>query len=139
MLIRKIEQQDMVPVEAVYESFCREILSEKGRHPPFWEVSDGEHVYVACESGRILGLVSVWAPDRFIHFLMVDHGFRRKGVGSALLGHVAGVYGPKMQLKCLKRNSGALAFYRSCGFDVVGEGESPDGEYYLLESSGGVS
>lgn len=139
MEIRKIEKEDMVFVESVYEAFCREILSKKEQYPPFVEVSDGEHVYVACESGRILGLVSVWAPDRFIHFLMVDRAFRRSGVGSALLGHVAGIYGPKMRLKCLKNNAGALGFYRSCGFDVVGEGESTDGEYFLLESTDGVS
>jgi len=64
---------------------------------------------------------STWAgrPSLFIEDLFVRPGFRRKGIGKALLKHIAGIarnhncYG--MRWEVLNWNVSAIEFYRSLG------------------------
>ncbi|KUZ86314.1 acetyltransferase [Burkholderia ubonensis] len=100
--------------------------------------TEGERRLVAeDEGGRLAGFVSVWEPDHFIHHLYVDRPHHRRGVGRALLRALPGWPATRYRLKCLRANAPALAFYRASCFTEIGVGAAEDGEYLLLESSGG--
>ncbi|MBN3787888.1 GNAT family N-acetyltransferase [Burkholderia sp. Ac-20353] len=96
--------------------------------------TDGERLLVAeDDDGRLVGFVSVWEPDHFIHHLYVDRSQLRRGIGRALLHALPGWPATRYRLKCLRANEAALAFYRACRFAEIGAGSADDGEYLLLE------
>ncbi|WP_063532927.1 GNAT family N-acetyltransferase [Burkholderia sp. MSMB1589WGS] len=95
----------------------------------------GESLLVAQAEGEgIVGFVSVWEPERFVHHLYVAGSRLRGGIGSALLRALPGRPAERYRLKCLVRNERALAFYRAHGFVEIDSGVSKDGEYRLLET-----
>lgn len=94
----------------------------------------GESVLVACDQAQVVGFVSVWTPDHFIHHLHVDPAFQRQGVGRELLRSLPGWPGTSYRLKCLTANGPALAFYAANGFTQVGEGAAGRERFLLLES-----
>ena len=100
--------------------------------------AEGEAVYVAREAGLVLGFVSVWAQDAFVHHLYVDLARRGRGVGSALLDFAANRHPGPLRLKCVELNGEAREFYRRRGWRVVGRGCSEDGDYLLMESPPGA-
>jgi ribosomal protein S18 acetylase RimI-like enzyme len=91
------------------------------------------HLLVALESGRAVGFVSgveLTHPDKgtemFLYELAVDEGARRRGIGRALVGELAGLarargcYG--MWVLTDDGNPAALRTYHAAG----GTRESPD-------------
>jgi len=97
----------------------------------------GELLLLAVDgTGRLLGFVSVQEPTDFIHHLFVSADHKRLGIGTALLEALPGWPFRRYQLKCLRGNQRALAFYRASGFAEVGAGSNEDGDYLLLERSG---
>ena len=103
-------------------------------HPDFGAVSQGEVVYVAKDvAGEVVGFISVYVPESFIHHLFIAPHAQRQGVGSVLLASLGDWLPSPWRLKCVRANRRALAFYAARGWQGVGSGESPDGEYVLLE------
>lgn len=94
--------------------------------------------FVAVEASRILGFISVWEPDSFIHHLHVDPDLPRRGIGSALLRALPGWPTARYRLKCVALNTPALAFYRANQFTQAGVGHA-NGQDYVLFESGGIS
>lgn len=94
----------------------------------------GEVVHVAREAGAILGFVSVWEPDHFIHHLYVGGAHQNRGVGSRLLEFVRQTHSRSLRLKCVTVNERARRFYLRHGWRQIGDGLSEDGDYLLLES-----
>lgn len=118
-------------LQELYQSFLNElglestkILSEDTKDEELWIATD--------EYGEILGFVSYYVPDNYLHFFYVTVDSRHKKVGTQILKYLQRVYGPVMKLKCLVSNHGALAFYKKMGFQAGGTGKSSDGEYQLL-------
>ncbi|WP_293868693.1 GNAT family N-acetyltransferase [uncultured Alsobacter sp.] len=99
------------PAQFVPEDFARD--------------SRGETITVAEEQGRVVGLLSLWMPDHFIHLLFVDPALHGRGIGRRLLRHAEATFGDWSWLKCQAQNTGALAFYEQCGW-TVGEGGMND-------------
>ncbi|MDE1715954.1 GNAT family N-acetyltransferase [Chromobacterium amazonense] len=98
------------------------------------EQTAGEALWVAQDAGsELLGFVSLWEADYFIHHLHVAATQHRRGIGKMLLQALPRWEEQNHQLKCLRRNGNALAFYKACGFAIVGEGEGEEGSYLLLE------
>jgi GNAT superfamily N-acetyltransferase len=95
--------------------------------------AEGEAVYVAREAGLVLGFVSVWAQDAFVHHLYVDLSRHRRGAGSALLDFAARRHPGPLRLKCAELNQPAREFYQSRGWSAIDRGCSEDGDYLLLE------
>ena len=83
----------------------------------FRDATRGEFIFIAVRDGSLVGFVSVWKPSCFVHHLFVDPVFQGRGVGSALLRHVAMLAGDRpLSLKCQLENHSALRFYESRGF-----------------------
>ena len=97
----------------------------------------GEEVTVAVSDGPdhpglIVGFAAAWRPDRFIHHLYVDPAWRRHGIGSLLLAHVAAALAPPVRLKCVVANTPAVAFYRKHDWTEERRGEDSLGPYILF-------
>ncbi|WP_407060399.1 hypothetical protein [Burkholderia ubonensis] len=67
----------------------------------------------------------------------MDRSRRRRGIRRALLRALPGWPATRYRLRCLRANASVLAFYRASRFTEIGVGAAEDGEYLLLESSGG--
>ena len=46
--------------------------------------TEGEEIWVAMESDEVVGFISIWSPDGFIHHLFVSPDYRNTGAGSRL-------------------------------------------------------
>lgn len=98
--------------------------------------TQGEEVTVAEQAGRILGFIALTAPGEFIHHLYVDPAFHRQGVGSRLLEDaLANSPSGSCRLKCIQRNRRAVRFYKGRGWKIIGTGEGPLGDYFLMTGS----
>lgn len=99
----------------------------------FEEQTKDEYILVALADERVIGFVSVWAADNFIHHLYVDEQFQNQNVGTQLLKAVYDKFGLPISLKCEENNSKAICFYRRKGFMEKGNGQSEIGTYILFE------
>jgi ribosomal protein S18 acetylase RimI-like enzyme len=77
----------------------------------------------------IAGFLTLWEPDNFIHMLYILPAFQGSGAGRALLAALPDWPRRRYRLKCLVKNTRAIAFYRAIGFEIVGDGASPEGDY----------
>lgn len=91
----------------------------------------GELQWVAVLDGKVAGYINAHHKTKFEtnrHVYEIDMGVhpnaQRKGVGRALLKEIERVVrergGRKLSLRVLETNSGAIAFYKSCGFQEEG-------------------
>lgn len=137
--VRAASARDIPALRALFLHSRRETFSWQPREAfqlaDFDAQTQGELLLVADAGDRPAGFVAVWQPDRFIHHLYVDTQHMGRGVGRALLQALPGWPTTRYRLKCLRRNTAALAFYRACGFREIGSGTAEDGEYLLLEST----
>jgi GNAT superfamily N-acetyltransferase len=92
----------------------------------------GELILVAVHHRDIVGFVSIWGPDNFLHLLFVHPLFWRRGVGKTLLMSCDKYCSGTPTLKCLKANDSARQFYLSQGWSVRHEADGPDGRYLLM-------
>ncbi len=139
LILRLAEESDRPALRALFLAVRRATYAWQA--PASFALADfdaqteGERLFAAFDGGgRVAGFLSLWEPDSFIHHLYVDRPWQRRGVGQALLRALPGWPATRYRLKCLRRNAGALGFYRACGFAIIGSGVSEDGEYVLLES-----
>jgi ribosomal protein S18 acetylase RimI-like enzyme len=102
----------------------------------FAKASEGEriHVYTDREE-RVLGFISVWAEDSFIHHLYVNTESQRTGIGKKLLESLHSWLPLPWQLKCVLQNTSAMGFYKSHGFIAISIHESENPPYALLRKS----
>ncbi|MCE4062990.1 GNAT family N-acetyltransferase [Pandoraea sputorum] len=96
----------------------------------------GEDVLTAKSSdGKILGFISVWPADDFIHMLYVEPSSQGHGVGTRLLQALPGWPARRYRLKCLIRNTRAKTFYERHGFRVIGKGVSEEGAFEEMSNA----
>ncbi len=103
---------------------------ERHRTANFLNAAHDEEVYVAVEDDRIVGLVSFYRPQNFIHSLYVAE--RGRGIGKALLDHLAVTTRGAVSLKCQAANLRAQAFYAREGFRCTARGSDGDLEWLHL-------
>ncbi len=96
---------------------------------------EGELLLVAWLNERIVGFISIWLPDNFIHHLYVDNAYQRKGIGKQLLDKTISIIGLPATLKCMKDNPGALRFYTRNGWTAKEEGITDEGAFVLFQLS----
>nr|WP_024965067.1 GNAT family N-acetyltransferase [Pantoea sp. IMH] len=98
----------------------------------FDEVTLGERILVAEADGHRTGFAAVLPNDNFLHSLFVDPAWQGRGVGTALLDAVQQNFTSSGALKCMKANTAAVKFYQKHGWQVISDGESEHGEYWLM-------
>jgi GNAT superfamily N-acetyltransferase len=98
--------------------------------------TEGEAISVALERKDVIGFISIWVADSFVHHLHVDHAHSGNGVGRALLSAGLARIAMPATLKCMTLNSRAVKFYLDNGWRIREAGSGPDGPYYLFELVG---
>jgi len=126
--IRAAQPSDSAELQALFE----QLVGSPG-NTDFAQTTKGERVYVAVsEAGLLVGAVTVWQPESFIHCLFVDQQFQGQGIGTLLLESLIPWLPFPWKLKCLATNHAALAFYRRRGWKKLETGLGEQGTYFLL-------
>ena len=89
----------------------------------------GERVLVAEDEGKIVGFVSLYEPESFVHHLFVHPDAQGRGIGRALLEEAVRLAGGRASLKCQTRNGRSIEFYRRLGWTEGECGESDVGQW----------
>ncbi|HXA39380.1 MAG TPA: GNAT family N-acetyltransferase [Phenylobacterium sp.] len=134
MEVRRARSDELGPCADLYVRVLRETFTwlppERHRRDEFLRAARDEEIYVAVEDGTILGVAGFYRPQGFLHSLYVDA--RGRGVGKALLDHIAAnVRGP-LSLKVQAPNLRAQAFYRREGFFCTEHGRDPGSDIAWL-------
>ncbi|WMM26338.1 GNAT family N-acetyltransferase [Tissierella sp. MB52-C2] len=101
----------------------------------FDESTKDELILVASIGDKIVGFVSIWVPDKFIHNLFILQDFQGKGIGTALVNEAIKRVGLPLTLKCVKSNTKALNYYKSHNWKIEKEEMSNEVLYYLMKYS----
>ena len=132
--IRRMRAEELAACADLYVRVLRETFTwqppERHRPEDFIRAAQDEEVYVAVEDGQILGLVAIYRPQNFLHSLYVD--VRGRGVGKALLDHVAALADGPLSLKVQAPNHKAQRFYAREGFTCVERGRDPGSDVAWL-------
>jgi GNAT superfamily N-acetyltransferase len=99
----------------------------------FEKETENEYILVALANEVLVGFISVWTADNFIHHLYVDRKFQNQGIGTHLLIAVLDKFGYPIKLKCEEKNKKAFDFYKQKGFSEIEKGQSENGTYILFE------
>lgn len=75
-----------------------------------------EEVWLALLGEALVGTLSIFRPENFIHCLYVDPDAQHLGVGRALVAHVRRVADAPLTLKLDVPNRRAIAFYEATGW-----------------------
>lgn len=92
----------------------------------------GEYIILAEEAAQIMGYISLYLPDHFIHHLFVHPDFTGKGAGSRLLHAAIEKMNKPLKLKCVSQNRKAMKFYEANGWRKVIEEGSPEERYWVM-------
>ena len=123
--IRKVEAREHKTCARIYASAWNLALPDAQREIGLDEFKSeiaGELTLVATLDEQIVGYVSIWEPDWFIHHLYVVRSNHRSGIGASLIKHAEQLAGARpLSLKCQTDNAGALEFYSALGFSEFSE------------------
>lgn len=135
LVIRNFAEEDRAKLASIYLE-CRAqtfhwMLQNSFRLEDFTVDTDGETILVAENASGIIGFISIWLPDHFIHHLFVHAQHRKLGTGDRLLGEALALIGRPARLKCVVRNAQACKFYEKRGWAVESTAENgPMGPYH---------
>lgn len=142
---KSAEPLNLRPAEPRDWDECRRVFMASYRAQFPWErvedriFDDGvrdETLWLAEAGGRILGVVSVYLPERYIHSIYVAPEAQGQGVGKALLAQALRLTGGWASLKTDLDNPRAHAFYiGQCGRPAEW-GWSPWGAWIRYEFGG---
>jgi len=125
--IRRARPDELEACADLYVRVLRETFTwlppESHDRREFLRSANEEEIWVAFEEGRIVGVAGFYTPMRFIHSLYVSE--RGRGVGKALVDHLAARVGGQISLKVQARNLRAQAFYLREGFVAMERGRDP--------------
>jgi GNAT superfamily N-acetyltransferase len=86
-------------------------------------LSDFEHqtqgeilILAEEENGTVLGFISIWEQESFVHHLFVDPPFQGRGISTRLRESLRAWLPPPYRLKCLLANTPAHGFYLRRGW-----------------------
>ncbi len=82
----------------------------------FRTFAQDEEVWLALMGEALVGILSIYRPEHFIHCLYVDPDAQHLGVGRALVAHVRRVVGAPLTLKLDVPNRRAVQFYEATGW-----------------------
>ena len=90
----------------------------------------GEEVQlVVNKTDGLLGFVSVWKQERFIHHLYIRPEYQSVGLGQRLIAACVARYGLPLSLKSLIANKKACNFYERHDWIGLVDGTGLDGPY----------
>lgn len=150
MTVRTLFREKMIKIREFKETDTEQLekLFLVARQQTFtWESSDnfkledfkksiqGEVVFVAEEKNEILGFISVWAVESFIHNLFIRPDRQNEGIGKLLLKKAIEQFCLPLHLKALTQNTKACRFYESQGWEKIATYEDVPEPYHVYKYS----
>jgi len=139
ILVLEAKQSDYEKLREIFFTVRRHtfhwIEPEALKLSDFDESTKDELILVAVINNEIVGFVSIWVPDKFIHNLFILQDFQGKGAGTALVNEAVKRVGLPLTLKCVKSNMKALTYYKSHNWNIEKEEMGNEGLYYLMKYS----
>jgi GrpB-like predicted nucleotidyltransferase (UPF0157 family)/GNAT superfamily N-acetyltransferase len=139
MIIRKATSGDTDQLEILFQITRKKAFFYHPKNTfqigDYVKSTEGENVWVADDSGIIVGFVSTWPADNFIHNLFVHPDFQEKGIGKKLLAVAEDSLKHPMTLKVDMGNLKACRFYESCGWQQVSVHEDAKDPYILYRKN----
>lgn len=136
MIIREMKTVDVLQLRQLFNKVRKECFywETKNYHiMEFDQQTIDESVYVCEKQGRIIGFISVYVPDNFVHHLYVEQSETGQGIGRALLQTVIALRNEPLSLKCVSDNEAALQFYKQLGWEKVRLANDDEYSYWLLK------
>jgi len=136
-LIREIKSADINTLADIY--YKSRIATFDWMNPNEIELDDfhrdtkGEKIWVAELKGHVVGFVSVWEAENFIHHLFVLPNYFSQGIGSQLLATCLNHMSRPATLKCVSATNKALNFYKQKGWRTIDYGTSDGVEYQIMQ------
>jgi len=124
MKIRKDTTNDMPRLEEIFlitRQATFKNRSENFKIGDYLESTVDDKVWIGELDGVIVGFISVYSQDNFIHNLFVDQQYQGKGFGSQLLLFAEGNLSYPITLKVAMDNLKACPFYEKYGYYKVAE------------------
>ena len=138
-MIKIIEKREE-DIEALRDLYLKSRLmtfswtdTSKFKLSDFEKDTEGEYILVALEEKMLVGFVSVFVADNFVHHLYVDEKYHNQNIGTQLLEAAFDKINSPIRLKCEENNTKAIRFYRQKGFVEKERGQSETGTYILFE------
>jgi N-acetylglutamate synthase-like GNAT family acetyltransferase len=97
----------------------------------YLESTAEDDVSVAEVDGLIVGFVSTYPKDNFIHNLFVHPNHQKKGVGSTLLAFAENILSKPMTLKIAMDNLSVCVFYEKHDWYKISEHLNEEEPYVL--------
>lgn len=139
ILVLEAKQSDYEELREIYFTVRRNTFHwtepEELKLSDFDESTKDELILVALIRNEIVGFISTWVPDKFIHNLFVLQDYQGKGVGTALVNEAIKRVGLPLTLKCVKSNNKAFNYYKSHNWKIEKEEMGNEGFYYLMKYS----
>jgi ribosomal protein S18 acetylase RimI-like enzyme len=138
LAIRRAELRDMKACAGLYVEIGRADFHWRPRRAfradDFLGYAEHEELWVAEPDGAVVGFLSYFAPDHFLHCLFVHREARGRGLGSALIAHVRAHYGAPHSLKVDVPNEEARRFYERLGYVETDSGAMDGVDWIELRS-----
>lgn len=140
MIIEEVKENELNDLLAIFNAAKSSATGFKNIDTDieeFLKEIDGEKLFVAKCNNNIVGFLSIWEQENFIHHLYITPEYQNQGIGSALLQECKRKYGFPLTLKCIKENKRACAFYVRNGWTEKSLAEGPEGLYieFQLENA----
>lgn len=139
LTIRRARSEEINTCAALYERVGNLTFTWRPKNwfkaADFLRFAKEETVYVAESNGQLLGLLSLYAPESFVHCLYVEAEAQGLGVGSALIAHVAKEARGTLSLKVDEPNIRAVVFYQQRGFKERESGDDHGIRWLLLRQA----
>jgi len=139
LVIRDYLTSDQTVLEPIYLHSRQKVFSwvpaDQFKTEDFLKDTEGELILVAELDSVVIGFISIWMQDNFIHNLFLDPKYQGKSYGGVLLAEGLKMMGRPARLKCAVQNVGACSFYEKNGWVIESTSDQgPTGPYhnYLL-------
>lgn len=137
--IREASNEDTDALEKLFQltrqKTFQSIPSEKFKIGDFKKSTEGEEVWVAEKSKIIVGFVSLWFPDNFMHNLFVHPNWQGQGIGEQLLKKAEERLSCPMELKVTIDNARVKRFYQKHGWHEIAIHEDATEPYILFRKN----
>jgi GNAT superfamily N-acetyltransferase len=136
--IRKAQVSDTEGLAAIFQESRRRAFRQQDparyQLDDFQKQTEKEVVFVAVDDEKkVLGFISVFEPDRFIHHMFVSSSYQQNEIGALLLRSLKSWLPEPYRIQCLAANQRGCAFYTKNGWREVERGAGEEGAFLVFE------